>query len=210
MKVAIYARVSLEEIERGQNPENQLMELREFVKRKGWEIYKEYVDRISGAKESRPALNDLMNDARHMHFKAVVVWKLDRLGRSLAHLIQIINEWQKLGVDFICLTQPIDTTTPGGKLIFYIFGAIAEFERDLIRERTLAGIKRARKEGKRIGRPKLSKYHRNLIINLYQKGYSMRRISKEIRVSYGSVHKVVKEWRNSHPDLSKNIPPQKP
>ena len=153
LKVAIYARVSKEE----QNPENQILELTDYAKKRGFEVYHVYVDKVSGAKESRPALNELMNDARQKKFDAVLVWKLDRLGRSLQHLIQIIEEWEKLGINFICYTQNIDTTSPSGKLIFHIFGAIAEFERELIRERVRAGLKRAKKEGKRLGRPPGSK-----------------------------------------------------
>lgn len=152
-KVAIYVRTSKFE----QHPENQILELKEYAKRQGWKIYKVYVDQISGAKQSRPALDQLMKDAREKQFDAVLIWKLDRLGRSLQHLIQIIQEWQKRGIDFICKTQDIDTTTPSGKLIFHIFGAIAEFERELIRERIILGLERAKKQGKKVGRPKGSK-----------------------------------------------------
>lgn len=153
MRVAVYARVSKE----SQNPENQIIELREYAERRGFEVYRVYVDRVSGARDSRPALNDLMMDARQKRFDVVLVWKLDRLGRSLQHLIQIISEWENLGINFICVTQNIDTTSPSGKLIFHIFGAIAEFERELIRERVRAGLRRARREGKKLGRPKGSK-----------------------------------------------------
>jgi len=153
MKVAIYVRTS----KLDQHPENQLIELREYAKQQGWVVYKEYTDQISGAKESRPALNDLMRDARDKCFDAVLIWKLDRLGRSLQHLIQIIQEWQNKGVNFICKTQNIDTTTPSGRLVFHIFGAIAEFERQLIRERILLGLARRKKEGKVMGRPMGSK-----------------------------------------------------
>lgn len=150
MKVAIYARTS----KLDQHPENQLIDLREYSKQQGWEITKEYIDQISGAKESRPALNELMVDSRANLFDTVLIWKLDRLGRSLQHLIQIIQEWQNKDINFICKTQSIDTTTPSGKLIFHIFGAISEFERELIRERILLGLARRKKEGKLMGRPK--------------------------------------------------------
>ena len=150
MRVAVYVRVSKEK----QNPENQIFELREYAERRGFEVYRVYVDKVSGARDSRPALNDLMMDARQKRFDVVLVWKLDRLGRSLQHLIQIIEEWENLGINFICVTQNIDTTSPSGKLIFHIFGAIAEFERELIRERVRAGLRRARREGKKLGRPK--------------------------------------------------------
>jgi len=150
MKTAIYCRVSKEE----QNPENQELELNEYAKNRGFEIFKIYTDKISGAMDSRPALNMLMSDARNKYFDAVIVWKLDRLGRSLQHLIQIIQEWKNLNIDFICKTEPIDTTSASGELIFHIFGAIAQFERHLITERINLGLDRARKQGKHIGRPK--------------------------------------------------------
>lgn len=153
MKIAIYVRVSKEE----QHPENQEIELIEYAKNKNFEIFKVYTDKISGSRDSRPALNELMIDARKRYFDAVICWKLDRLGRSLQHLIQIINEWENLSIQFICITQNIDTTNASGKLIFHIFGAIAEFERKLIVERINLGLDRARSQGKKLGRPKGSK-----------------------------------------------------
>lgn len=153
MKVAIYVRVSKDD----QHPENQIYELEEFAKDRNFDVYYTYVDKISGSKDSRPALNELMMDARERKFNAVLVWKLDRLGRSLQHLIQIIQEWNNLGIQFICKTQDIDTTKPSGELIFHIFGAIAQFERKLIIERINLGLERARKQGKKLGRPKGSK-----------------------------------------------------
>jgi DNA invertase Pin-like site-specific DNA recombinase len=150
-KCALYARVSTLE----QNPENQLYSLQKYALERDYHIFNEYVDEISGCASSRPALNDLMHDLRQGEFKAVFIWKLDRLGRSLPHLIQIVTEMEKHGVDLITQTQgSIDTTTSTGKLIFQIFGAIAEFERELIRERVILGLERAKREGKRLGRPK--------------------------------------------------------
>lgn len=150
VKVAVYARVSTFD----QKPENQVQELRKYAKRRGFKIVHEYIDYASGAKESRPAIDQLMRDARAGAFDVVLVWKLDRLGRSLQHLIQVIAELKKLGIDFITSTQEIDTTTASGRLVFHIFGAIAEFERELIRERIFIGIARAKHEGKHTGRPK--------------------------------------------------------
>jgi len=150
MKVAIYVRVSRIDL----HPENQVLELKKYCEEKGYEIYKIYEDRISGIKENRPALNEMMEDAKQKKFDAVLIWKLDRLGRSLQHLVKVVGELDKYGVDLICKTQNIDTTTSGGKLLFHIFCAIAEFERDLISERTRAGLERARAEGKQIGRRK--------------------------------------------------------
>lgn len=128
--------------------------MKEYANKRNFKIFKIYADKISGSKDSRPALNDLMMDARKKCFYAVLVWKLDRLGRSLQHLIFMIQEWENLNIQFICTTQNIDTTSPCGKLIFHIFGAIAEFKRQLIRETINLGLERARKEGKHIGRPR--------------------------------------------------------
>ena len=149
MKCAIYCRVSTEE----QNPKHQENALLEYAKNNKFEIHKIYTDVTSGAKQNRPALNDLMFDARAKKFDVVIIWKLDRLGRSLQHLLSIVHEWEKKDIDFICITQMIDTTSSSGKLQFHILGAVAEFERTLISERTKEGMKVALNEG-RVGRPK--------------------------------------------------------
>src|SRR5437899_8992700 len=150
MKAAIYARVSTVD----QEPENQLQELRRYVQARGWTAA-EYVDRgVSGTKDRRPALDQLLTDAKRRRFDVVVCWRLDRLGRSLKHLITLLDELQALTVAFVSLAEGIDATTPAGKLQMHILGAIAEFERERIRERVLAGLQRARREGKALGRPK--------------------------------------------------------
>src|SRR5712675_531203 len=149
MKAAIYARVSTQD----QTCENQLIELRRYVQARGWTAV-EYVDRgVSGAKDRRPALDQLVTDARRRRLDVVVCWRLDRLGRNLKHLITLLEELQVLGVAFVSLAEGIDATTPAGKLQMHILGAIAEFERERIRERVLAGLRRARSQGKRLGRP---------------------------------------------------------
>jgi putative DNA-invertase from lambdoid prophage Rac len=150
MRAAIYARVSTLD----QEPENQLVELRRYVEARGWSGH-EYVDRgVSGAKDRRPALDQLLADAKRRKFDVVVCWRLDRLGRNLKHLITLLEDLQALGVAFVSLAEGIDATTPAGKLQMHILGAIAEFERERIRERVLAGLSRARTQGKRLGRPK--------------------------------------------------------
>jgi DNA invertase Pin-like site-specific DNA recombinase len=150
MRAAIYARVSTLD----QEPENQLVELRRYVEARGWSGH-EYVDRgVSGAKDRRPALDQLLADAKRRKFDVVVCWRLDRLGRNLRHLITLLEDLQALGVAFVSLAEGIDATTPAGKLQMHILGAIAEFERERIRERVLAGLSRARTQGKRLGRPK--------------------------------------------------------
>src|SRR5437016_8815013 len=152
MKAAIYARVSTID----QEPENQLQDLRQYVEARGWTAA-EYVDRgVTGAKDRRPALDRLLTDARRRRFDVVVCWRLDRLGRNLKHLITLLEDLQALGVAFVSLAEGIDATTPGGKLQMHILGAIAEFERERIRERVLAGLQRARTQGKRLGRPRAS------------------------------------------------------
>ena len=151
MKAGIYARVSTAD----QTCENQLLELRRYVEARGWTVEREYVDQgVSGTKERRPALDDFVKDAMRRRFDVLVCWRLDRLGRSLKHLITLLDELQSLGVAFVSLAEGIDATTPAGKLQMHILGAIAEFERERIRERVLAGLQRARAQGKRLGRPK--------------------------------------------------------
>src|SRR6202790_490283 len=147
MRAAIYARVSTFD----QQPENQLQELRRYVEARGWTAV-EHVDRgISGAKDRRPALDQLLTDARRRRFDVLVVWRLDRLGRNLKHLITLLDDLQALGVAFVSLAEGIDATTPAGRLQMQILGAIAEFERGRIRERVVAGLQRARTQGKRLG-----------------------------------------------------------
>jgi DNA invertase Pin-like site-specific DNA recombinase len=132
----------------------QTRELEEYCQRRGWEIAGCYVDTgVSGAKDSRPELNRLMADAHQRRFDAVLVWKLDRYGRSLRHLVNALAELEALGVAFISLRDNLDLSTPSGRLMFQIIGAMAEFERSLIVERVKAGMRNARAKGKRIGRP---------------------------------------------------------
>lgn len=150
LKAAIYARVSTFD----QEPENQLREVRRYLESRGWTGV-EYVERgVSGSKDRRPALDQLLTDARRRRFDVLVCWRLDRLGRNLKHLITLLEELQILGVAFVSLAEGIDATTPAGKLQMHILGAIAEFERERIRERVLAGLQRARAQGKRLGRPR--------------------------------------------------------
>lgn len=152
MRAAVYVRVSTLD----QEPENQLAELRRYVAARGWEAV-EYCDRgVSGAKERRPALDQLLADAHRRRFDVLVCWRMDRLGRNLKHLITLIDELQALGIAFVSLGEGIDATTPAGKLQMHILGAIAEFERGRTRERVVAGLARAKAQGKRLGRPRLT------------------------------------------------------
>ena len=148
MRCAIYARVSTLD----QEPENQLAELRRYVEARGWTAV-EYVDRgVSGAKDRWPALDRLLADARRRRFDVIACWRLDRLGRNLRHLVTLGDELQALGVGLVSLGESIDTTTPSGRLLFGILATLAAFERDRLRERTIAGLQRARAQGVRLGR----------------------------------------------------------
>lgn len=158
MKIAIYARVSTEE----QNADKQTDICQEWADRNGHEVFKVYQDVISGAKESRPSFNALLEDMRHYKFRAIVVTKLDRLGRSLQHLISLLDEFKSKGVEFVAVTQNIDTSSPAGRLQWQIMGAFAEFEREIIRERTKEGLRKAVNVGKR-GRDKKPRRKRGVL-----------------------------------------------
>lgn len=171
----------------------QLRELREYCERRGWQIAETYVDAgVSGSKDSRPALNRLMADAYQRRFDAVLVWKLDRFGRSLKHLVNSLAEFEALGIAFVSLRDNLDLTTPSGRLMFQIVGAMAEFERALIQERVRAGLRNARSKGKRLGRPR-SEVSEHQVAVLRSQGMSWRKIAKELEVSVGTVFRLSNE-----------------
>jgi len=183
MRVALYARVSTLN---GQNPEMQLAELREYSSRRGWEIAGEYVDEgVSGAKESRPALNRLMADAHRRRFAVLLVWKIDRFGRSLRHLVNALADLDAAGIAFVSLHDNLDLTTPSGRLMFQVVGAMAEFERALTQERVRAGLRLARSKGKRIGRPRTG-VSPEQVATLRAAGSSWRAISERLNVGVGT------------------------
>jgi DNA invertase Pin-like site-specific DNA recombinase len=178
-KVAIYARVSTHD----QDPGLQLSELRRYIKDRQWTVYHEYVDiGHSGAKDSRPQLNKLMSDAKRRRFDTVLVWKFDRFARSVKHLVTSLYEFRALGIDFVSLTEGIDTSTPLGEAMFSIIGAMAQLERDLIRERVTAGMRRAREKGKALGRPK-KEVDPVAFDRLKEEGLSMEEIAQALGVS---------------------------
>lgn len=186
-RVALYARVSTWN---GQDPEMQLRELREYASRRGWTVTEEYTDQgISGSRESRPALNRLMADAQARRFDAVLVWKLDRFARSLKHLITALADFEALGVAFVSLRDNLDLSTPSGRLMFQIIGAMAEFERALIQERVRAGLRNAKAKGKRLGRPR-SVVDVAKIAALRASGAPWRMISKELGVGIGTLYRA--------------------
>jgi len=147
MRVAIYARVST--ANNGQDPTMQTRELREYCERRGWQFAGEYVDvGISGTKEKRPELDRLIADAHRRRFDVVVVWKFDRFARSVSHLLRALETFQALGIHFVSLSESVDTSTPAGKMVFTVLGAVAELERSLIVERVKAGLRNARRKGR--------------------------------------------------------------
>jgi len=157
-----------------------LRELREYAQRRGWEITAEYVDRgISGSKDSRPELNRLMADAHRRSFDAVVVWRFDRFARSVSHLLRALETFKALGVEFVSLSEQIDTTTPVGKMIFTVLGSVAELERSLIVERVRAGLRNAKAKGKRLGRPSLV-IDAERVATLRNAGASWSSVAREI------------------------------
>jgi len=182
-RIAVYARVSTTD----QSTDSQLLDLRRFVSERGWNIFKEYVDEgISGTKDSRPSLNELMNDAKKRRFDVVLVWRFDRFARSTKHLILALEEFKNLGIDFVSYQENIDTSSPLGSAIFTIISAVAQLERDIIAERVKAGLRRARENGKKLGRPKAS-VDTETIHRLRSKGLSLRAIAKETGVSRTTV-----------------------
>ncbi len=186
-RVALYARVSTTE----QSTESQLLDLRRYVRERGWELFKEYTDNgISGATDSRPALNELMNDAKKRRFDAVLVWRFDRFARSTKHLILALEEFKNLGIDFVSYQENIDTSSPLGSAIFTIISAVAQLERDIIAERVRAGLRRAKENGKRLGRPVLE-IDLDEIHKLRAKGLSYRAIAKKIRISHTKVAQLL-------------------
>ena len=186
--VALYARVSTLN---NQDPEMQLGELREYARRRGWQVAEEYTDQgVSGSKESRPALNRLMADAHSRRFDAILIWKIDRFGRSLKHLVNSLAELAALGVAFVSLRDNLDLSTPSGRLMFQIIGAMAEFERALIQERVRAGIRNARAKGKRVGRPRVF-VDTNRIASLRAQGRSWSQIVAEVGVGKGTAQRAI-------------------
>jgi len=187
MPCAIYARVSTND--KGQDPEVQLRELREYCLRRGWEIASEYVDSISGSKDSRPELSRLMAGAHRRKFDVVAVWKFDRFARSVNHLLRALETFDALGIQFVSLTEAIDTSTPTGKMVFTILGAVAELERSLIAERVKAGLRNAKAKGKKLGRPRVV-LDRAQVSRLRAQGRSIRDIAAELGCSRSLVHKT--------------------
>jgi len=183
MRIGIYARVSTKD----QSCELQVRDLRSYCAARGFDLVREYVDAgQSGAKDSRPELNKLMDDARKRQFDVIVVWRFDRFARSTKHLLTALEEFRSLGIQFISYQENIDTSSALGQALFTIVSAVAQLERDLIRERVSAGIRNARANGKVFGRPR-STVDRNRILELTAQGNSLRQIAANLGVGYGTV-----------------------
>ena len=192
LRAVIYARVPTTD----QTNAIQVRELKEYVERRGWELVGVYQDQMSGAKASRPGLDQLMADARRRKFDAVVVWKLDRFGRSLVHCISGIQELASLGIRFIATTQGLDTdeSNPASSLMMHILAAIAQFERSIIAERVSAGMKAAKthgtKTGNAVGRPRRI-FNRDEVVRLRETGLSIEKISEKMSIGVGTVVRVL-------------------
>jgi DNA invertase Pin-like site-specific DNA recombinase len=191
MIVAIYCRVSTSD----QSVEMQLADLRSYCMQRGFTIFREYSDHgISGTKERRPALDELMADARKRKFDAVLVWRFDRFARSTKHLVTSLEEFQHLGIAFLSFHENVDTTSSLGKAMFTIISAIAELERNIIVERIKGGLRRAKALGKKIGRPGLQ-MDTERIMSLKIQGLSIRAIAKEMGASPSYIHKMIQASR---------------
>lgn len=185
-RLAIYARVST--TNHGQDVNVQLRELRQFAEARGWQIAGEYVDAgVSGSKDSRPELNRLMADAHHRRFEVVCVWRFDRFARSVSHLLRALETFKALGIDFVSFSEQMDTSTPAGKMVFTVLGAVAELERSLIVERVRAGLRNARAKGKQLGRPRTI-VDAAEIARLRALGHSWPHIARDLGVSVGAVY----------------------
>jgi DNA invertase Pin-like site-specific DNA recombinase len=197
MRVALYARVSTLN---GQHTEMQLVELREYIARRGWEIVGEYVDEgISGARERRPELDRLWSDCRKRKVDAVVVYRYDRFARSLRQLVNALEEFRALGIDFVSLHEGVDTSTPNGRLVFGIFASIAEFERELIRSRVRSGLAAAKARGKRLGRPRTG-VDVVLVARLRASGASWREISEQMGIGVGTACRAFQQRPKNLPE----------
>jgi DNA invertase Pin-like site-specific DNA recombinase len=190
IRCAVYARVST--ANNGQDPTTQTRELREYAERRGWIIAGEYVDiGVSGTKERRPELDRLMADAHRRRFDCVMVARLDRLGRSVSHLLRTLETFRVQGIEFVSFSEQMDTSTPAGKMVFTVLGAVAELERSLIVERVKAGLRNARAKGKTLGRPRVS-VDAARIATLRSAGRSWSEICHEMDLSRGTAQRAFK------------------
>jgi DNA invertase Pin-like site-specific DNA recombinase len=192
-RAALYLRVSSLD----QHPETQLLDLESMAAQRGYEVVSQYTDRISGVKARRPGLDELMRDARRGRFDVVLVWASDRIARSVKHFLEVLDELNRLNIEFVSFREQIDTGGPLGRAIVIIIGAIAELERNLIVERVRAGMRRAKLEGRHIGRRPLE-LNREAILRDRQRGQSLGQIARLHRISRTTVQRVLKQSTPNH------------
>jgi DNA invertase Pin-like site-specific DNA recombinase len=197
-RAALYTRISTLD----QHPETQAIELRQFARQRGYDIVEEYVDHgVSGTKVRRPALDRLLKDAHRHRFDAVLVWSCDRLARSTKHFLQVLDELSELGIQFVSQREAIDTEGPLGRAILVIISAVAELEKSLIVERVRAGMRRAKLEGRRIGRTPLD-VDRKALVKDRLAGMSLTKVAKKHNLSRASVVRLVREASAGAPAVS--------
>ncbi len=187
-RASLYMRVSSLD----QHPETQLLDLQQMAAQRGYEVVKQYTDRISGAKARRPGLDELMADARRGKFDVLLVWASDRIARSVKHFLEVLDELNRLNIEYVSFRENIDTAGPLGRAMVVIIGAIAELERNLIIERVRSGMRRARLEGRQIGRRPLD-LDREAILVDRRRGRSLGQIARDHGISRATVHRVVHE-----------------
>jgi len=194
-RVVIYARVST--LDKGQNPENQLVPLREYCQLRKFELVGEFVDYASGKNEKRPQYKEMLEWVNKRKMDIVLVWRYDRFARSTVALVNALKQFQNLGIDFISFQENIDTTSPQGELIFSIMASLAQFEATLISQRVKAGMARAKAKGKLISRPQLSRYKQQQIKELYIQGLSINKIHKQLGIAYGTAWNYIKRLKQT-------------
>jgi DNA invertase Pin-like site-specific DNA recombinase len=197
-RVAIYIRVSTSE----QRTDLQSNELEDYALQRGWTVHRMYIDEaVSGTKHNRPALDALFIDARRKKFDVVLVWKFDRFARSLSQLVSALELFKALSIDFVSRTEAVDTTLPIGQFVFHVFGAIAQFERELIRERTLAGLRAARLRGKKLGRPTAEPLRPEQVQSIRKERaetkVSLRQLSSQHGIPLWRIHSICREGKPS-------------
>jgi DNA invertase Pin-like site-specific DNA recombinase len=202
-RAAIYCRVSTLD----QRNESQLYDLRSMAAQRGYTVVREYSDHISGSRAKRPGLAELMRDARHHKFDVLLIWRFDRLARSVRHFLEVLDELQHLKIDFVSFSEQVDTSSPLGRAMIVILGAIAQLERDIIRERVRAGMRRAKLEGVRIGRRPLV-VDRDSILRDRERGLSLSKIAAAHRLSRASVSRLIKDAKTTRPKGSVQAAPQ--
>jgi DNA invertase Pin-like site-specific DNA recombinase len=193
-RVAIYSRASTTE----QHTELQTNELEEYAAQRGWTVHRTYIDEaVSGTKQNRPALDALMAEAQQKKFDVVLVWKFDRFARSLSQLVSALELFKALSIDFVSCTEAVDTTVPIGQFVFHVFGAIAQFERELIRERTIAGVREARRRGKKLGRPSAAplppEQMQCIRRERSENKVSLRKLSRQHGIPLWRIHSICRE-----------------